>query len=63
MMNISPYYYFDKLRQRDEELEARELEIDRLQDLLQHRNKQQLQMNDSLQMLEEHASLNQSQDE
>jgi hypothetical protein len=40
-----------------------ELEIDRLRDLLQHQNKQQLQTNDSLQMLEEHASLNQSQDE
>jgi hypothetical protein len=54
----------NKLRQRDEELEARELEIDRLRDLLQHRNEQQqLQTNDSLQTLEEHASLKQSQDE
>jgi hypothetical protein len=50
----------NKLQQRDEELEARELEINRLRDLLQHRNEQQLQTNDSLQTLEKHASLNQS---
>jgi hypothetical protein len=50
----------NKLRQRDEELEARELEINRLRDLLQHRNEQQLQTNYSLQTLEKHASLNQS---